>query len=352
MKKILILFFSFFIIGCGTNVFIDTYSVQNLKISHKNPKVLILPFEQYSNRNDNLWWSTNILIYNAIADKFIIHNIFPVPFQDIANLFIKNEETKNKEISPSLLEELNNPMWSQVMKQEILSIINEDMRRKNFSILKNYHISDEEIYKLCNKFHVDYFVKGEITELSFTNDDSFNPFKVGLINSPIKLISRLFFGNPQSHNWGVGQEILTTSTIGAVIGYNVTSPYGPGSKKLIINGHPLYGERYFKKTGGDADYDFKNAFFWGATAGLVTYFASHGGFNPKIVLGLRVYIYDAKSRRLIWTNRVHLYATPDVFYCNQNFYELLITAINAGIDEIFDNFWKNNNLIIAGKGAK
>ncbi len=359
MKKIFfkILLASFILLaGCGKRAYVD-YQPNNIpKIKGNTAKILILPFSSYSLCNSpKLWMQANIMLYDSISDNFAMHKILPIPFEDVFSVlnkkgFLNFSSKSSSAISPTLKMEYENSEWSPTMKKEIVKIIYNEIQENNLeknSIKPILFLTDKSIFNLNKIFNANYIIRGSITELRIQNEETFNPIKIGFINAPLKFLSRALYGVAQSNSWSTGQEVFTGVITGAILGSFANEPFqAPGYKTVNV---PLLGTTIKERESGPTDYQWGNAAFWGAMTGFSAYIASHGGAVPEIVVGLRIYFYDAKNKQLLWSNRIKLHVTPDSQWSKQNITDLVNYAIKQSVDKLLSAFWNNNLIEIANK---
>ena len=356
MRKVFfsILFFSFilFITGCGKRAYVD-YQPNKLPVMKGNiSKVLVLPFSSYSlSKSPKTWMQANILLYDSITDNFATHKILSVPFDDVFTILKQNGFLKfnHNEVSPGLVEEFNNMQWSSAMRKEIGTLIYEEKvyKNKNNELEPILYLTEDKIFKINKTFNADYILRGSITELTVKKEETFNPFKIGFINAPLKFLSRALNGVGETDSWARGQEVLTGILTGAILGSFANEPFqAPGHKTTTV---PLLGTTVKERGSGPTDYQWGNAAFWGAMTGFSAFIASHGANIPEITVGLRLYFYNAKTKELVWTNRVKLHVTPESQWSKQNVNELINYAIKQSVDTILKSFWDDNFIKIANK---
>ena len=344
---LLILCISF---GCGKRLYVEQEPKNFNFPKHGNvSKVLILPFSSFSVTSPNVWLSTNSLIYEAVSENFAMHKMLSVPFEDVFNLLKTNgflNFSKSK-ISHDLKEEYNNMEWSSSMRKEIGRIIAQEKITKNSNNQLNpiLFLTEKNIFKLNGLFNADFIVRGSITEFRIKKEDTLNPFKIGFINSPLKLISRALYGVGESSSWATGQQVFTGVIAGAVLGSFANEPFNPPGH--TTKSVPLLGTTVRESKGGPTDYDIGNAAFWGAMGGFTSFVAAHGGKIPEIVVGLRVHFYNAKTKKLLWSNMVKVHVTPESQWSKQDADDLIKFAIKESVDKIFKSFWENNLIQVA-----
>ncbi len=333
------LFILMFLASCASRMQMDVkpHNVSYQEIQKKNiAKVVILPFY---NCNISKFDKLNLILYDDLSDVLIKHNFIPVPYDEIVSLIYKNSESEEVKISDSLLAELNNPLWSNEMKKEIENIIYTDekyykSRKKNCT-----SIDQNEIINIGEKYSAKFVIKALITEFEFLNEETFNPFKIGFLNTPAKLISRTMYGKPSSDNWGKFQNMISSGLLGGIIGYNLGEPFDSRSYKNVKVGHPYLGYTIRQRSGGDSDHKWKNGLFWGGTAALNGLIASYSGDFKYLNVGIRLYVYDVDTKQLVWTDRVKLRIEPESMYANVNEDDLINSAVKEGVSLLMASFF-------------
>ncbi len=347
MRKLILFLLIITFIGCGKRVYVDYLpDKMTIKKDKHVSKVLILPFSSYNLANSpKMWMDLNIMLHNAITDTFVRHNIVSVPYEDVFTMLKRKGLIKfsNFKTSSDLIREYQDSQWSSDMKKEIAKLIAEERQnQKQYKQLETVcYITENQIFDLNKNFNSDYIVRGSITEIKITKEETFDPFKIGFVNAPLKLLSRALYGVGETDGWSRGQEVFTGAMIGGILGGLSNEPLSPPSHKTKVIGHPLFGRTVTKRYGGNSNYEWGNAAFWGAIAGFGAFVASHGGDTSKISLGLRIYIYDGKTKELIWTNRVKLHVTPESVWGEHDVSELVLQAVEESVDKVFKLFWQN-----------
>ena len=344
MKKIIFIFAIIVIfLGCGKKVYVDTQLTPVSKKFYKSQeKVLILPFTNYSNlQNFDNWLKINLLLHNAISQFFLKNNIKSEPFTNTFNFlkeqgFFKKERVKNN-ISPSVMNELNNPNWSNEMRKEIIKVAFQNRKRPIHKNRLFFIFKKDFIEKINKNFHPKYIIWGEIYEFSIEKEDTYNPIKIGFINSPVKIISDTIFGPGESSGWSTAQHIFSGILLGGVIGSFSNDPFNHSSS-TTESAH-LFGLGVSKHHSGPTDYEWGNAAFWGAATGFASFIGEHGGNFQKITLGLKLYIFDSNLEQQIWTNKIKIHITPESMYSHITLKEMIEYAVNKSINELLNNFW-------------
>ena len=98
-------------------------------------------------------------------------------------------------------------------------------------------------------------------------------------------------------------------------------PWGSDSEILGISG------------GDDA-----NAILWGSVGyglGKETY---HSGRVDQAVVQLRIWVQEAATGNVVWTNRVRVQVSPESFLADSQYDTLFNKAIKKGVSELVNNF--------------
>ncbi len=109
--------------------------------------------------------------------------------------------------------------------------------------------------------------------------------------------------------------MLLPGTLGAIIGYNSSMSFGSSTLD-----------------GG------ASAVVWGAVGAGLGHMAKNGGQVDQAVVQLRIWIQEAATGNLVWTNRVDVKVSPESIYADRQYDMLFDTAINKGVTTLIDNF--------------
>lgn len=330
-KYIFYLLSAVLMMGCGQTV-VETLHVSappNPDAPGKGQTIVILPFADYTYA-DSLTgaYRRNIAVTEAITDRFVA-NGFGMAIQEDIFAYLVNEKIIN--ITPyeenntaSLSDELNNE-WSDVMKNQLRGYIqNQKMHSgKTVSASPGTHALDRSaVTKIGRKFNADYIVRGRILEFKTRQENSWAPWKRGILPFVSGVTSRAMNGFARSDQYDDWTQVLAGGTWGAGIGHNVGGPFNADA-----------GDELFGMSGEHA-----NTIVWGAVGMGLGHMAKNGGKVDQAVVQLRIWVQEAATGNLVWTNRVDVKVSPVSFLADNQYDTLFDKAIQKGVTTLIDNF--------------
>ena len=320
-KYILYLLSAVLIMGCGQTV-VETLHVPqapNPNAPGKGQTVLILPFADYTYA-DSLSgaYRRNLAITESLTDRLVANGFNMVIQEDVFGYLVKEDIINivpyDEQNTASLSDELNND-WSDVMKNQIRGYIhNQKMHSgKTVSESPGTHALDQKaVAKMGRRFNADYIVRGRILEFKTREEHTWVPWKRGLLPFTLGLSSQTLNGFSRSDTYDDWGHMLLPGTLGAIIGYN--------SDTLGFN-HNIGG-----------------GVVWGAVGAGLGHMAKNGGQVEQAVVQMRIWVQEAATGHVVWTNRVDVKVSPDSVYADRQYDMLFDTAINKGVDTLIDNF--------------
>lgn len=274
--------------GCGVSVH------ESLKVQPetKTPigadkTVVVLPFADYSYA-DNLEtaYRRNLFVSENVTDQLVKNN-FHLPNQEDVFLYLVNQNIINivaydKKKAKTLEYELQKD-WSARMKSELQHYIDLSQSTGSSASVNGspgtHGLTQQEIVKIGRHFSADYIVRGRIIQYKERQDVSWAPWKKGIVRF-------LVAGN---HNIAVGQAKSE--------GYD-------GLDSILIGNGDLYGD------------------------------------IPQAVVQLRIWVQDAYTGNVVWTNRVDIKVSPVSFFADYQHDALFETATEQGVATLIDDFTK------------
>ena len=224
----------------------------------------------------------------------------------------------------SLSVELNND-WSDLMKTHLQTFITDQKRMhsgKSITETPGTHAIDQKaIAKMGRRFNADYIVRGRILEYKTRQEATWAPWKKGLLPFVNGGANRILNGFASSDAYDERNEALTGMLIGGIIGYNnATIPWDGG-------------ETFWGMSDGMA-----NTVFW-AGAGAAAGMASHSsGRVDQAAVQMRIWVQEAASGNVIWTNRVRVLVSPETIFADKQYDTLFDKAIEKGVDSLVEHF--------------
>jgi hypothetical protein len=319
--------------GCGQTI-VETLNVPaapGFDAPGKGRTVVILPFADYSNAgNIDSAYRRNLAVTEALTDRFNA-NGFGMPVQEdvfqylvsegVINL-IPYEETK----SVTLVNELSND-WSDTMKAEISRFIEQQNGTAAVNAENSpgtHGLTTRTVAKIGRYFKADYIVRGRILEYKSRQDPTWEPWKKGILPFINGGTSRILFGFASSDTYDEWNQKVTGAMYGARIGYEHSNwPWDSDE------GDTIFG----LSDGSDA-----NAILWGAVGAEVGSNSYNSGRVDQAVVQLRIWVQEAVSGNVVWTNRVDVKVSPESFMADNQYDALFDKAIEKGVTTLIDNF--------------
>ncbi|MFZ5797432.1 MAG: hypothetical protein C4563_06915 [Desulfobulbus sp.] len=320
--------------GCGQTV------QESLKVpppqkstAGADKAVVILPFADYSYADDlETAYRRNLYITENLTDQFVA-NSFRVPVQEDVFDYLVSQQIINilayEESKSAVLEDELNGEWSGLMKKHLQTYI--DLSKKNGPGNKpvmnspgTHGLTEQEVVKIGRQFGADYIVRGRIVEYKTRQDPSWNPFKRGFLTFLTGSTSRLAYGNARSDTYDMIGNMVAGAAWGALIGAEANWPWDPDKADQTILG----------VSGGDD----ANTVFWGAVGGEFGNIAHNSGEIPQAVVQLRIWVQDAYTGDVVWTNRVDVKISPESVLADYQYDALFESATEKAITTLIDNF--------------
>jgi TolB-like protein len=319
--------------GCGQTI-VETLNVPEapgLDAPGKGRTVVILPFADYSNAgNIESAYRRNLAVTEALTDRFTA-NGFGMPVEEdvfqylveegVINL-IPYEETK----SVTLVNELSND-WSDTMKKEISHYIDQQNLTANVNVGNSpgtHGLTAKTVAKIGRNFKADYVVRGRILEYKSRQDPSWEPWKKGILPFINGGTSRILFGFASSDAYDEVNQKITGAMYGAGIGKNSDWPWDSDDGDTIF--------------GSFSDSSDANAITWGLVGSELGGTTYHSGNVDQAVVQLRIWVQEATSGNVIWTNRVDVKVSPESFLADNQYDALFNKAIEKGVTTLIENF--------------
>jgi TolB-like protein len=319
--------------GCGQTI-VETLNVPaapGFDAPGKGRTVVILPFADYSSAgNIDSAYRRNLAISEALTDRFNA-NGFGMPVQEdvfqylvsegVINL-IPYEETK----SITLVNELSND-WSDTMKSEISRYIEQQNGTAALNSENSpgtHGLTTRTVAKIGRYFKADYIVRGRILEYKSRQDPTWEPWKKGILPFINGGTSRILFGFASSDTYDEWNQKATGAIYGARIGYKSNWPWDSDDGDDTILGI----------SGGDD----ANAILWGAVGADLGRASYNSGRVDQAVVQLRIWVQEATSGNVVWTNRVDVKVSPESFLADNQYDALFDKAIEKGVTTLVDNF--------------
>ena len=200
-------------------------------------------------------------------------------------------------------------------------------RNSNASVLESpgtHGLTPQEVVKIGRHFSADYIMRGRIIQYKTRQDPSWSPMKKGIIGFITGSTNKLAFGQARSDKYDDWGNILAGGMYGAIAGNSwANGPWNPNGSNSIL---------------GLTDGAASNAIFWGAVGGGLGHMAHNTGEVPQAVVQLRIWVQDAYSGEVIWTNRIDVKVSPKTMFADYQYDELFESATEKAVETLIDDF--------------
>jgi hypothetical protein len=320
LKYVLYLLSAVLIMGCGQTV-VETLYVPdspNPDAPGKGQTVVILPFADYTYADSLAGaYRRNTAITEAITDRLVSNGFGLTIQEDVFGYLVKENIIDiipyDESNTISLADELNDE-WSGTMKDILHGYINDQKMKsgKTVSASPGTHALDQNaIAKMGRRFNADYIVRGRILEFKTREEHTWALGKKGLLPFTFGLSSQTLNGFARSDKYDEWGHMLLPGTLGAIIGYNSSI--------------------------GELD-GMGTSIFWGAVGAGLGHMAKNGGQVDQAVVQMRIWVQEAATGNLVWTNRIDVKVSPESIYADRQYDALFDAAIEKGVDTLINNF--------------
>lgn len=329
LKSLVIGILAISLAGCGQTV-VETLNITEgpqANAPGAGKSIVILPFADYSQGDLQSAQRRNMVITESMTDRLII-NGFGLPVQEDVFDYLVDEDviqvTSYKKANTTSLENELNGEWSNAMKSEIRRYkdLAENYVDQHASTSPGTHrLTAKKVAKIGRHFEADYIVRGRILEFKTRDEATWAPWKKGLLPFVNGAANRVLNGFASSDAYDERNEALTGALIGGVIGYNSGGwPFGDGESLF------------------DLSNSMSNAVVWsGAGYGLGKISHSNGKVDQAAVQ-LRVWVQEASTGNVVWSNRVRVLVSPESFLADNQYDTLFNLAIEKGVTTLVDHF--------------
>lgn len=303
--------------GCGTTV------QESLKVPATskipvcgNKTVVVLPFADYS-QADNLEtaYRRNLFVAENLTDQFSKYG-YRLPVQEDVFRYLTNQKIINavpdEGSRTATVEEEMRKDWSGPMKQRLQHYIDQAKSARSQGDESNspgtHGLTQQEIVKIGRHFSGDYIVRGRIIQYKERQDPSWNPLKKGVITFVTGVNSRLAFGQAESRHYDEWNQTLAGAADGALI------------------------------SGLATNWDAGPTIAWSGAGAVLGNLANHSGVIPQAVVQLRVWVQDAYTGNVVWTNRVDVKVSPESVLADYQYDALFEKATEKGITTLVEDF--------------
>jgi len=319
--------------GCGQTV------VETLKVSEKpcanaigkGKTIVILPFADYTYA-DSLAAAhrRDMAITESLTDRLVDQG-FSLPIQeDVFDYMVDQSIISLVAYEQNNSVSLNNELsgeWSDLMKDQIRGYIAEQQTQRDNQLAASpgtHGLNEQTVAKLGRKFRADYIVRGRILEFKTRQEHTWAPWKRGILPFISGTTSQIAFGFADTDQYDNMNNMIAGGTWGGIIGHNVNGPWDPtdgGDNILGISGSQ------------DA-----NTILWGAVGAALGQQAKNSGDVDQAVVQMRIWIQEASTGNVVWTNRVDVKVSPQTVMADKQYDVLFDQAIEKAVTTLIDNF--------------
>jgi len=331
LKCLIVCLFAIALVGCGQTVK-ETLNVtggHSYNAPGSGKSIVILPFADYSQGTLESAKRRDMTISESLTDR-LTNKGFGLPIQeDVFDYLVKEKIINLSSYTPadtgSLAIELTND-WSNEMKSDISRYkeqVEMEVNKRNEVTAGTHGLTTQSVAKIGRHFRADYILRGRILEYKTRDEASWAPWKKGLLPFFNGGANRILNGFASSEEYDEKNEALTSMLIAGRLGYNQSTPSWPYDK----------GESVFGQSGKTA-----NSVLWG-TAGYAMGEVSHNsGKVDQAVVQMRIWVQEATTGNVIWTNRVRVLVSPETIFADKQYDALFNSAIDKGVTTLVDHF--------------
>ncbi|HHO48105.1 MAG TPA: hypothetical protein ENN06_06590 [Desulfobacteraceae bacterium] len=320
--------------GCGQTVKESLKVQPALKSTTGADKsVVILPFADYSYADDlETAYRRNMSITENLTDQ-LVSNSFHVSVQEDVFGYLVSQDIINivayEDKSSSTLNDELRDEWSPTMKAHLQRYINLSKKRRAGSkpVLDSpgtHALTQQEVVKIGRHFGADYIVRGRIVEYKTRHDPSWSPLKKGVLTFITGATSKLAWGNASADKYDMYGSMIAGAVWGGILGSNAEWPWEQDKADQTILGI----------SGGDD----ANTIFWGAAGAEFGRLGHKSGESPQAAVQMRVWVQDAYSGDVVWTNRVDVKVSSETVFGDNQLDALFESATEKAIATLMDNF--------------
>lgn len=321
--------------GCGGQTVVESLNIntnQDMYAPGKGFTAVVLPFADYSKSNTiDSAHRRNLRITESITDELVVYG-FGIPVQEDVFQYLAEEEIISLAAYnggsgvTSMKNELEGD-WSGMMKDNIRFYINQQSNSTTGTTLSSpgtHGLTKKKVGKIGREFGADYIIRGRILEYKSSEDVTWNPMRKGFFPVVVGSTTQMLYGFSRSDDYDFAQDLTTGATLGVVAGQFTGWPinYSDGA---LASGTPL--------TAGSV--------VWGLAGAGIAAMAKNGGKVDQAVVQLRIWVQDAVSGKVVWTNRIQVSVSPKNVFSDDRYDTLFNEAINKGTTTLMNDFIKN-----------
>ncbi|MBN1277663.1 MAG: hypothetical protein JXA35_09245 [Deltaproteobacteria bacterium] len=312
-------------VSCGKVVQETVSPVVPMPGSGQYEKAVILPFADYTPAfSPYSYWRRNVLVLEALQDELYKAGIISAVQEDVTKYLLDRgiiQRPRQMSIETTALKGLREEGWSDEMKKEFDAAIYQNMAndaawKKGLQDQKGIAMDSKMLNDIGNAFDSKYIIRGRIIEFRSSHDDTFDPFRTGILPFIFKTGQRTIFGVAKSDTYETIDKVVIGAALGAVIGHtdSIISP------------------------SDSSEYRNWNSLIWGSLGAGAGYLADKGGRVPKATVQLRILVQDAKTGEIVWLNRAEVSTAPFTTYSDPDREALFAQAIGVAVRRLVESF--------------
>jgi hypothetical protein len=350
-------FLALFVSGCGSGHSVtETLHIPDAPAAGTfcatDKTVVLLPFADYSSGDDVISvYERSRSVTESLTDRFVGKG-FRTPIQEDVTQYLVDSNIIRlpaREGSSKLKKELDGE-WSDMMKTELEKWIEADKKQAsalgggsaNPANAPGVHgLNRTTISKLGRRFNADYIVRGRIIEFDLQEEHTWDLRKKGILPFIMKGTTQAAFGFAETEEYDNLNNITLWGLAGAILGYNLDTPFNPESSTTTISGSDI-----ITTSSGDSDAELWNAVTWGLVGAGTAHLVNHSGHTPEAIVHLRVWVQDPATGEVVWTNRAEVKVAPESIYGDKRSNEMFKTAVNRATTLLIDDFWNKTKAIM------
>ncbi len=318
----------FALTGCGQTV-TETLNVPEGPVFNgvgKGRTIVILPFADYTYA-DNIESAHRryLNVTESLTDRLVADG-FNLPVQeDVFHYLVEQNYLSiplyEQDNSSSMKDELSGD-WSNTMKAEIRRYIQMQQEARNNRVTSSpgtHGLTPNAIKKIGRHFHADYIVRGRILEYKTRQEPTWAPWKKGIIPVVAGGSSQILFGFASSDEYDAWDTTIAGGIIGSQIGRERNWPFDDNEN--------VFGSAV------DA-----NTVAWGVGSAYLANMSHDAGRIDQAVVQLRIWVQEAATGNVVWTNRVRVQVSPESIFADGQYDALFNQAIEKGVSSLVDNF--------------
>lgn len=326
LKYLLLIVCALILAGCGQNVkhTLNVPQAAGPNAPGSGKRIVVLPFADYTYADSMAAaFRRNLEISEELTNNLTSHG-FGMPISEDVFFYLVDENVVRigdyeKNSNVSLTNELAGD-WSNVMKDTIRHYLRQQQITQRNQVAEapgTHALTPNEITKMGRQFQADYVLRGRILEYRTRQDNTWEPWRRGLFPVISGGAAQMLYGFAGSESYDTLNQTMAAGMIGLGVGN--------------LSDWPIDGEGI---DGGIAE----NEIAWAGIGGLLGRQASKSGRVDQAVVHLRIWVQDATSGQVVWTNSAAVRVAPQSIFSDGQYDDLFNTAVKKSVSSLVDNF--------------